>query len=155
MMVGKHDRLTYKKGTIDLSKLLDNRLIPRSANAREITLVTSKFRLIFSSNGLTYPSIRKRTSARRTARSRSITLEQNYVVRTRLSTYRKMTFLELCVAKQATSIDSIDEWSIARCLYDHSFRDIKFRFKNGRLPLEHMRRHLHSQVPLGAIKYTI
>jgi len=63
--VGKYGRLTYKKGTIDLSKLLDDRLVPRSAGGKETTLVTSKFRPILLSNRLIFPSIRKRTSAGR------------------------------------------------------------------------------------------
>ena len=53
LTVGRHGRLTYKKGTIDLSKFLDDRLVPRSADAGETTLVTGKFGPIFSSNVLT------------------------------------------------------------------------------------------------------
>jgi len=67
MTVARHDRLSYKKGTMDLSKLLDDQLVPRSAGGKESMPVTGKFGLIFSCNGLIFPSIRKRTSAGRTA----------------------------------------------------------------------------------------
>ena len=67
MTVGKHGRLTYKKGIMDLSKLLDDQLVPRSAGRKETTLITGKFGPIFSGNRLIFPSIRKRTSAGRTA----------------------------------------------------------------------------------------
>ena len=63
MTAGKHGRLTYKKGTMDLSKLLDDQLVPRSAGGKETILVTCKFGPIFSGNGLIFPSIPKRTSA--------------------------------------------------------------------------------------------
>ena len=42
MTVGRHGRLTYKKGTMDLSKLLDDQLLPRSADGKETMLVTGK-----------------------------------------------------------------------------------------------------------------
>lgn len=84
---------------MDLSKLLDDRLVPRSAGARETMLVTGKSVTKFTRNGLILASIRKRTSAGRTAGPRSVTPGQNYVVRTGPSTCRKMTFLELYVAK--------------------------------------------------------
>ena len=155
MTVGRHGRLTYKKGTIDLSKLLDNRLVPRSAIARQTILVTGKSGTKFARNVLILASICKRTSAGRTAGPRSVTSGQNYVVRTGPSTCRKMTFLKLCVAKQATSIGLTGGCSVARCLYGHSFRHIRFRSKNGRLHPENMRHHLHSQAPLGAVMYTI
>jgi len=63
--VGRHGRLTYKKGIIDLLKLLDNRLVPRLASGKETTLVTSRFRPIFLSNRLIFPSIYKRINAGR------------------------------------------------------------------------------------------
>ncbi|KAL9101088.1 MAG: hypothetical protein Q9163_003618 [Psora crenata] len=40
MTVGRYGRLTYKKGTMDLSKLLDDQLLPRSADGKETMLVT-------------------------------------------------------------------------------------------------------------------
>ncbi|KAL9132042.1 MAG: hypothetical protein Q9217_000170 [Psora testacea] len=40
MTVGKHGRLTYKKGTMDLSNLLDDQLIPQEADGKETMLVT-------------------------------------------------------------------------------------------------------------------
>lgn len=136
MTVGRHGRLTYRKGTMDLSKLLYDQLVPRSAGAREAMLVTGKSGTKFASNGLILASIRKRTSAGQTAGPRSVTPGQDYVVGTGPSTCRKMTFLELCVAKQATSIFSTGGWSAARCLYGQSFRNIEFKLKNGRLPPE-------------------
>lgn len=84
-------------------------MISRLINAREIMLVTNKLEIKFVRNELIFANIRKRTSAKRIARSRSITFEQNYVVRIKSLIYRKMTFLELCVTKQIRSINSIDE----------------------------------------------
>lgn len=92
--MGRHGRLIYKKGIIDLLKFLDNRLVPRSANAGETTLVTNKLGLIFSNNRLIYPNIRKKTSMGRNAGPYAVPSRQNNTKRTRLLTCRKKTFLE-------------------------------------------------------------
>ena len=42
MTVGRHGRLTYKKGTVDLSELLDEQSVPRSAGGKESMPVTGK-----------------------------------------------------------------------------------------------------------------
>ncbi len=77
MTVGKHGRLTYKRGTMDLSKLMDDQLVPRSADGKESMLVTGKFGARFSGNGLILASVRKRTSARRTAGPCAVTARQS------------------------------------------------------------------------------
>lgn len=96
MTMSKYDRLIYKKNAMNLSKLLNDRLISRSINEKKITFIINKFELIFSSNELTYSSIRKRTSARRIARSCAVSSRQNKTTRTRLLTCRKRTFLKMC-----------------------------------------------------------
>jgi hypothetical protein len=55
MTVGKHGRLTYKKGTIDLSKLLEDQFVPQSAGGKKTMLITFKFGPVFSCNGLIFP----------------------------------------------------------------------------------------------------
>ena len=99
MTVGKHGRLTYKRGTMDLSKLLDDQVVSRSAGEKENMLVTGKFGTQFSRNRLIFASLRKQTSAGRTAGPCAVPSRQNNIARTRLSACRKTTFLELCVEK--------------------------------------------------------
>ena len=65
MTVGRHGRLTFKRGSIDLSKSLDDRLVPLSAGARETMLVTGKSGTKFVRNRLILACIRKRKSAER------------------------------------------------------------------------------------------
>jgi len=93
--VGRYGRLIYKKGIIDLLKLLDNRLIPRLAGGKETTLITSKFGPILLSNGLIFLNIRKRISTGRSTGPYIVPSRQNNTTRTGLSTCRKTTFLEL------------------------------------------------------------
>ncbi len=75
--VSKHGRLIYKRGTMNLSKLMNDQLIPRSADGKKFMLVMSKFEARFSGNKLILASVRKRTSARRTARPCAITARQS------------------------------------------------------------------------------
>lgn len=77
MTVGKHGRLTYEKGTMDISKLLNDQLISRSVDGKEFIPVTGKFEAKFFSNRLILTSIRKRTSAKRTAGPCAVTSRQN------------------------------------------------------------------------------
>ena len=55
MTVGRHGRLTYRKGTVDLSKLLDEQSIPRSAGGKENMLVTGKLVSLLSHTRLMIP----------------------------------------------------------------------------------------------------
>ena len=89
MTINKHDRLTYKKDTINLSKFLNNQLIFRLIDVKKITLVINKFKFIFSSNEFTYFNIRKRTSVKRSARFYVISFKQNNITRIELLICRK------------------------------------------------------------------
>ncbi len=77
MTMSKHDRLIYKRETMNLSKLMNDQLIPRSADGKKFMLVTNKFEVRFFDNELILASVRKRTSARRTAKPCAITARQS------------------------------------------------------------------------------
>ena len=85
MTVGKHGRLTYRKGTMDLSNLLDDQLVPQGANGNKRMLVTGMLGTKFLRNRLILPSIRKRTSAGRVAGPCAITSRKHPAARTGLS----------------------------------------------------------------------
>ena len=55
MTVGRHGRLSYKKGTVELSKLLDEQSVPRSAGGKESMLVSGKLGSLLSRTKLIIP----------------------------------------------------------------------------------------------------
>ena len=64
MTMNKHDRLIYKKKTINLLKLLNDQLISRLADEKKIMLIIDKFEFIFSDNKLIFSNICKRIDAK-------------------------------------------------------------------------------------------
>jgi len=62
---------------MNLSKLMNDQLISRSADGKKFMLVTNKFEVRFFDNELILASVRKRTSARRTAKPCAITARQS------------------------------------------------------------------------------
>ena len=100
MTVGKHGRLSYKRGTMGLSKLLDDQVVPRSAGGKENMLVVGKLGTTFSGNELIYLLVsaneQVRDELRDLVQSR---LDNITLLELKYQTCRTTTFLELCVEK--------------------------------------------------------